>query len=192
MATALTPANLKALFDANPGKYKTLNVLPDGYSPTGQLENLLVGSFGTVVNPTPAPKINKPFTMDDILGALSAADQAKIIPLLGALQPMIDVQNRAGIASLMRAAVAAALITQNELDAMKTAVAGKIDDPTWPANIPAPTDLFAQFGLLEMPRPKITETTGPQGEKISTAVSIVDEALGRPGHTFTVVKPGGQ
>lgn len=73
MAVAtLSPANLKAFFDANPGVYKVHDLQPDGYSPSGQLGNLLVTPRGTQPNPVAATQVPKPVTTASLMSAAPA------------------------------------------------------------------------------------------------------------------------
>lgn len=187
----LTAQNLKSLLDSRPEKYKAIDVQSDGYSRTALIENLLVGSFENMPNPGPAPKVPKPFSASDLMGVVSAENRVKCIPVLSTLQPLVDSQNVQGTEALAQMCLDAGFVSQSEFDAIIEVLETKIDDPSWPAQVPKPSDLFAEFGADVLPPPDQSEAKETKDGKeyvVTTSKNLIDVALNRAGQTFIVSK----
>jgi hypothetical protein len=179
----LTAQSLKAFLDANPAKYKPpghAELLPDGYLPSGAIENLLASPVGTVANPVAQAQIKRPFTAADLMGQVSPVNRVKIMQagLIGPIQHCIDIEDTAGILSLSQLAVDGAAMTADEQTAVAAVVNATIGDPSWTATVPGPSDLFTNFGVTALPQPNLTHD---QAGALIAYRTFIDQALSRPG-----------
>lgn len=152
MPQQLTQANLKAFFDANPGKYKTGAVLADGYLPTDQLGFALGASVGTVPNPFPQPTVSKPLTIAGVrsitpqtLGTLAAAPDYMI--QLEVVAARIRVGDNAGLAAWGDTLLLLSKMPQAEHDSLTALCSATQLDPNWSPTVPGPSDMQTQFGV---------------------------------------------
>jgi hypothetical protein len=140
MAKQLTAAEIKATIDAAPAKYLVGELKPDGYPSTAQLENLLLGSYGEIDNPEPAPQILTPFTFDDVLANASGFLKAVPDTLLTDVLTRINSQDRDGLSHIAAVLHARKVIDDAALQEVTAIVTASKPDPDHPAKVPAPSD----------------------------------------------------
>ncbi len=146
MSAKPPPAELIALFDSDPGKYKN-NPLPDGYNPTRMLIHKLALA-PQVPNPVVRPDVHEhdPMAVQDLYSALSGAELSSIgLEGWKAIRDTIESGDRAGVKRLANIALQKGWITQAKYDAIVAYVDAVVPDPEWTATVSRLNDLRANW-----------------------------------------------
>lgn len=166
----LTAQALKAFIDASPDKYLVGDIKGDGYPSTGQLANLLMGSYAEIDNPEPAPQVPAPLTFDGLLSQAAAFVNSVPNELLTDLLSRIERQDRTGISQ-----VAAVLLSRKTIDdaahaAVSSVLAATVNDPSHPVKVPEPPDAAKFDGIIT--EKLIAEALGRSSEVAALDVTI--------------------
>jgi len=90
----------------------------------------------TQANPVSQPTVAKPFTYDDIIAAVSSANQINVANLASAIPSFledVDAQDIPRLARWGKILKARGLLTAADLSALNTLVNTTWPDPSWPA-----------------------------------------------------------
>ena len=155
-------AELVALFDSNPGRYKDTPEA-DGYNPTLKLIHKLAEA-PQVPNPEPQAQLPKPLSAQDLHDALSDAEKAAIDTVwFRAMEEAIEGNLRDRVKRLVNVAFKKGWISEQKATAMKGEVDATIPDPNWKATVDGLNDLRANW----------------PGEEPGIHRKYVDQVLGR-------------
>jgi hypothetical protein len=144
MSAKPPPAELLALFDSNPGKYKDTPE-PDGYNPTQKLV-VRLHRPPQIPNPNAQQNVPKPINADDLWSVLTEGEMASIgMEGLRLLQDALESGDRSRIKRLVGVALEKAWIGQSKHDAIVAEINAEIPDPDWTATVAGPNDREATW-----------------------------------------------
>lgn len=144
MSAKPPPAELIALFDADPGKYKDAPE-PDGYNPTQRLIRKL-SEAPLIPNPIDQPQLPKPLSAQDLHDALTDAEKAAIDTVwFRAMEEAIGGNARETIKRLVNIALKKGWIGEQKAMAMVAEVDATISDPDWKPMVNGLNDLRANW-----------------------------------------------